>query len=119
MEYSYNMDIPHLAAFDPRHEGLLWNLWFVGGTLVQGLVYSCPSKRRSNGATVDVSVYLFLVVFVVRTQRTPCKDTALTKTTVSKVDTKTLLQHEKPDEYKELKVINTLRTNMPHMSMPA
>ena len=47
---------PHLAAFDPRHDGLLWNLWFVGGTLVQGLVYSYPSKRRSNGATVGVSV---------------------------------------------------------------
>ena len=35
---------PHLAAFDPRHEVLLWNLWFVGGTLVQGLLYSCPSR---------------------------------------------------------------------------
>ena len=63
--------------------------------------------------------YLFVVVFVVRTQRTPCKDTALTNTTGSKVENKTILQHEKPDEYKELKVINTLRTNMPHMFMPA
>ena len=26
---------PHLAAFNPRHEVLLWNLWFIG---------SCPSR---------------------------------------------------------------------------
>ena len=56
LEYSYIMDIPHLAAFDPRHESLHWNLWFVGGTLVQALLYTYSSKRKSNGATVDTSV---------------------------------------------------------------